>query len=274
VGEKLALDFASGVEIILQAELSLAGFLVETRVLEGHGDVRSQLGEHPLIFRSEGVRLDALEIENANKAILEEKRNHEFGASVEAGIAPDVACVGKDVVHTHGAALGSGGSGEAAAERQAQEGGDSVLIAHAKDTFEKLRRLIPEHDSEHVVIDEALDTLGDTAQEFFAVEDGGQLPTDVVEKAESLGLFGISGKQTLRDRVNVAQKSVRSQFGNVFHHERPTKTLLLDVTQTNRFQKPDEAMGLMSGCNGAAWILLTEPRAKTRLFSEGESESV
>ena len=94
---------------------------------------------------------------------------------------------------------------------------DGVLVAHGEDAFEELGLFVPQHNAEDVVIDKALDVLGDAAEEFFAVEDRGQFAADLVEEYERLGLLGVGSDEALRDGIGVADHRKGSEFGVIFH---------------------------------------------------------
>ena len=74
-GKELALDFAGGIEIALQAALVFSSLFVEARVFESDRDVGTQGGKHAFVFGGKGMRYGALKIENADEALLEEQGN-------------------------------------------------------------------------------------------------------------------------------------------------------------------------------------------------------
>src|SRR5580700_12139291 len=84
MGKELALDFASRVEIILETKFILTRFLVKPRVFQCHRNEGRQSRKHALVFRREGVRLRAFKVEHADQAVLQEKRNDEFGPRINA----------------------------------------------------------------------------------------------------------------------------------------------------------------------------------------------
>ena len=94
---------------------------------------------------------------------------------------------------------------------------DGILVAHGKSTFEELGLFVPEHDAEDVIVDDFLDALGDAAQEFFAVQNGGELAAHFVEEQEGLGLFRMRGEKALRHWIGIAEEGKSSEFRDVFH---------------------------------------------------------
>ena len=54
--------------------------LVETRVLDGDGDLRGHRGEHALVLFVEEAGAGVFQIEHADDAALIEERNHHLGA--------------------------------------------------------------------------------------------------------------------------------------------------------------------------------------------------
>ena len=77
---------------------------------------------------------------------------------------------------------------------------------HGENAFEKLAGLVPEHHGEDVIVHDALDVLRDAAEEFFAVEDGGQLAADFVEQLETRGLVGFRVHQSGSERIDVTER--------------------------------------------------------------------
>src|SRR6266850_4279327 len=216
-GKELALDFPGAVHFVPEPPFTLPRLFVEARVLERDGNVRAQGDEHTLVLCSEGVRDGAFQIENADEPVLQEKRNNEFGASFHAAFAANVAGIIGDVIDAEDAALAGSSPGEALMKRELRASRDGILVAHGKSTLEELSLFIPEHDAEDVIIDDFLDALGHAAQEFFAVQNGGELAAHLVEEQEGLGLFRMRGEKTLRHRIGIAEKGKSSKFRDVFH---------------------------------------------------------
>jgi len=70
VGQKLALDFARGVQIVLQALLAIAGLFEKAGIFERDGDIGAEDSQHAFVLGGEGVEVCAFEIENADESIL------------------------------------------------------------------------------------------------------------------------------------------------------------------------------------------------------------
>jgi hypothetical protein len=114
-------------------------------------------------------------------------------------------------VDAQNAALTGGSPGEALVKREAGAQGNGVFAAHGKGGLQKLRLLVPEHDAEHVVVDNFPDALGNAAKKFLTVENGGQLAADFVKQGKGFRLLGVGDKQTLGNRVGIAQQSKRPE---------------------------------------------------------------
>src|SRR5713226_893117 len=185
VGKKIvevAAQFARGGKILVEAALSLPGLFVEAGVFKGDGYVGGERGEHAFVLGGERMRLRTFQIQDADQAILHQKRNDEFRANGDASLdfAGEEARIGERVGDAHGAAFGSGGAGESLMEGNAHARGNGVAIAHDEGALEMLRLFIPQHDAENVIVDEFLDALRDAAQKLFAVENGSDLAADFV----------------------------------------------------------------------------------------------
>ena len=219
-GEKLALNFASGVQVREQALLVFAGFLVEAAVFQSDRNVGAESGEHTLVLGGKGMRLNAFEVENADQAVAQQERDNQFrangnGIGGTAAIA-DIAGIQTDVTDAQGAALAGGRAGDAFVERDAKARGDGVFVVHGEDAFEKLGLLVPEHDGEKVVVDELLDAFGDAAEKLFAVENGRKLAADVVKERKCFGLFRMGSEQAFGDVFGVAENET-AEFGEIVH---------------------------------------------------------
>src|SRR5205807_8811410 len=106
------------------------------------------------MFHGEGMRAGALEVENADQAVLHEQRHNDFRARVNTGFAADVAGIFTDVVDAQDAALSGSRTRKAFVKRDARACGQGVARAHREDGFKKLRLLVPKHDAEHIVVDD------------------------------------------------------------------------------------------------------------------------
>ncbi len=92
----------------------------------------------------------------------------------------DVTRILRDVVDSQDAAFARSRSGEPFVQRNAHARGNGIAAAHGENAFQMLRLFVPEHDAENVILHDFLDALGDTAKEFFAVQDGCDLAADFV----------------------------------------------------------------------------------------------
>ena len=68
-----------------------------------------------------------------------------------------------------------------------------------------------------MVVDELLDALRDAAEEFFAIEDGGEFAADLVEHGKRGGLLRVGHEQARRDGIGVADHWKWKAFRLVIH---------------------------------------------------------
>src|SRR5712672_2562978 len=181
VWQQLHLDFPCGIEVVAKPPLILASFLIETGIFKRDGHIAAESCEHPLMFQRKGMWLLAFQIEQADEAVLHEKRYDDFGTSFHAGITADVARIVCDVADAQDAPFSGGGSGETFMQRDPQACRNGIAATHRENTFQMLRLFVPEHDAENVILDDFLDALSDAAEELFAVENGSHLSADLVE---------------------------------------------------------------------------------------------
>src|SRR6202012_1524128 len=117
-GKETKLDFAGHCDVALKLLLLPADCLIETRVLNGDGDLRGQRGEDALMFFIEEAGARVLEIEHADDAALV-KEGHDHlraGFRIHFDIALIFAYIGH-IDHAplaHGCADQAAGDGEAA----------------------------------------------------------------------------------------------------------------------------------------------------------------
>jgi hypothetical protein len=102
-----------------------------------------------------------------------------------------------------------------------------------------LGAFVPEHDRENVVVDELFDALGDAAKELVAVEDGGELAADVVEKREGIGLLRMGIEERLGDGIGVPVKREGGDFGEFV--QEPGSLKFHSTFDAGRYKKGTEA---------------------------------
>jgi hypothetical protein len=124
------------------------------------------------------------------------------------------------VVHADGAALCNSRAGNTLAKGHIQSRGNGVFVTHGKDAFELLNRLVPEHDREDVVVDQLFHAFGDAAQQFRAVENGGDLVADLVEQRERLSLLRLLHKEGRRNGIRVTEERKRNKLSGLVHGKR------------------------------------------------------
>src|SRR5437667_11283178 len=186
------------------------------------------------MFHGEGMRAGALEVENADQAVLHEQRHNDFRARVNTGFAADVAGIFTDVVDAQDAALSGSRTRKAFVKRDARACGQGVARAHREDGFKKLRLLVPKHDAEHIVVDDFFDALGDAPQKLFAVENGGQRAAHIVKERQRLSLLGEVYKKTRRNSIRISEQGEWTKLSEIVNG-RNTSTLSI-LTRCQKFR--------------------------------------
>src|SRR5262249_11255444 len=153
----------------------------------------------------------------SDQAIPQKQGNDKLRADALARLTIDVTRIQTNVGNRHCSPCRRGSARDSFAKRNAKARNDCVLVVLGKDAFEVLRRFIPKHYRENFIIHELFNVLRDAVKERFTVENGRQLPADVVEKRESLCLFRKSKKKGLRDRVGFAFEGKGCEFCGLFH---------------------------------------------------------
>ncbi len=178
------------------------------------------------MFQGERVKLRALEIENANQAVLHEQRHDQLGTSFQASAAANVTRVARDVIDAQDTPLARSRSGESLVQRDAQARGNRITAAHGENALQMLGLLVPQHDAEDVILDDFLDAFGDAAKELLAVKDGSDFAADFVKQGEGIGLVRVRKDHALRDGVRVTQQGKGADFREVFDHGRGAPPVL------------------------------------------------
>jgi hypothetical protein len=80
-----------------------------------------------------------------------------------------------------------------------------------------------------LIVDELLEALGDAAKKFVAVEDRGDLATDVIEQAESVSLLQVGDKEARWDGIGVAYHGEWGEFSSFVHHKEYTRGPWTDI---------------------------------------------
>ena len=179
------LDVPRDAQLAREAHVVLAQLGDEARVLDGARHLARERHEHLHVLLGEAVERRRLEVEDADDAVLVHERHHELGARLRH--EAHVARVLLHVAHEHGLAAADGRAAQALADRQ------PALLApgaevHGLAQDELLPLLVEEQDPEHLVVDHALDDLGEPLQEDVEVEDRRRLLADLVERREEAGV--------------------------------------------------------------------------------------
>ncbi len=189
--EQAKLHFASHGDIFLKLALLAVNGLIETRILDGDGDLRGQRGQHALVLFIEEVGTSVFEIEHADDAALVEERDDELRAGL--GVHGQIARIFVDIGDVDGTPLADRCADNAARNGNAANGRVDVAEAPGVTGDQHVAFFIEQHDGEHLVIDEAAEELADALEERIELEDGGELDGDFIEDFESLRLAGDAG---------------------------------------------------------------------------------
>ena len=207
------------------------GLFVQARIFQGDSEKRRESGEHAFVFGGKGVRLCAFEVHDADKAVLAQEGDDEFGTGVDAGFATNVARIGEDVVDAHGGALASGRTSQPFVEAHTETRRKGLFIAIGKDGLEQLRIFVPDHHAEDFVVDEAFDPFGDGAKQNGVADVGREVAADILQEGEGSGLFGGTDEQGGRQGVGVPEGAEELAFGDVIHDLAVCPNYLFDAIE-------------------------------------------
>ena len=136
---------------LLQPRLVRAQLLVQPRVLDRHRRLAGEQRQDLDVALAERVELRALEIDDADAAILDEHRDRELGAHV--GHDLDVARILRDVRHEHRLAMERRVADDALAEPDARH--VALLAEVQRDLDLELAGVVEQQDAERAVVDRA-----------------------------------------------------------------------------------------------------------------------
>ena len=160
--------------------------------------------------RGEGAELRALEIEDADAAVLDEQRDHQLRPHVvDHG---DVTRVGRDVVDEHDFLVQRRVADQPAADVDRQH---VRLLAVLQRHFrlQLLRRVVDEQDAEGAVVDHPPGEHRDAAQELVEVENRRDLARDLGQSFERRGVFALALEQAgVGDRLGDVDAELRQDF--------------------------------------------------------------
>src|SRR5205085_1191800 len=162
----------------------------------------------------------ALQIEHADQPVLQEQRNHQFGAHHLAGVARDIARVQANVIEPNRLTSRGGVAGNSAVQWNAEARRDGIFVVHCENAFEQLCFLVPQHYREHVIVDDLFYAFGDTPEELFAIENGSEFAADVIEQAKRLRLIRESSDQRLRNGIRLHLRRKRSELRELVHRSK------------------------------------------------------
>ena len=154
---------------------------IEPRVLDRHRHLARERGQHLQVLLGEAVEHRGLEVEHADHPVLVHQRHHQLGAGLRD--EAHVARVLPDVAHEDRLAAAHRRPAQALGHRDA-----AALLAGPEVDGLAQHQLVPllvqQQDAEHLVVDHALDDLGQPPQQLVEVEDRGGLLADLVERRE------------------------------------------------------------------------------------------
>ncbi len=149
----------------------LAGDLgVEPGVLYADGNARSEQCEQVLVLFGEGAGLGGFDIEDADHLVFRDQRHGEFGA--DAGYGVDEVLLRRYVVDQHGFATKDGLSGNALTDLDANALGDLGRMPDLEADAQFLGLFVEQQDGEDLVVEKALQHLGDALEKRVQVQRG------------------------------------------------------------------------------------------------------
>ena len=184
------------------------------------------------MFFRKRIRISAFQIENADESIPEQQRNHEFRAHDHIGFHLHEARIVQCVGDANRAAFARRSSGDSVMQRKAKARRNRVAVAQTENAFEKLRVFVPQHHAEKMIVNDFFDALRDATQQFFAIENGREFATDVVQQRERACRFRHGQNQVRGYRISVFPERECSEFGRIVHtkvYVSLTTLYLLDV---------------------------------------------
>ena len=185
LGEERVLDVPRDPQLAREAHVVLPQLGDEPRVLDRTRHLARERDEHLHVLLGEAVERRRLEVEDADDPVLVHERDDELGARLRH--EAEVARVLLHVAHEHRLTRADGRAAQALADRQpALLAAGTEVDGLAQD--ELLPLLVEEQDPERLVVDHALDDLGEPLQEDVEVEDRRRLLADLVEAREEAGV--------------------------------------------------------------------------------------
>src|SRR5690348_7331792 len=139
------------------------------------------------MIRRKIIQLRTFQIQNADDAVLEEKRNRKLRTRLR--IDGDVARIEGHVWHNDGAAQSGRRADDAFVRRYNRALHDVLPEFHVKAMAKNTFRLVVKQDAENLVVDDALDHFGRAAQDAFDVKNGIGFARDFIEEKERIRLM-------------------------------------------------------------------------------------
>src|SRR5208283_372229 len=191
MGQQAELQLAGESEVALQALFLAGDFFIEPGVFDGDGELGSERRESALVIFREIVAAGVLEIEHADDFLLVDKWDGQLGASFR--INRDVARILGDIGHQDCLFRLRGIADHTEAEPDVMLEVHSLLKALRKTVLKFFSGRVEQQDAEHLVIDEALQYLGDALEQFVKVENRTEFARDFVEQGQGARLAADAG---------------------------------------------------------------------------------
>ena len=134
----------------------------------------------------EVIQLGALEIQHADHLSLVDHRDGEFGAGF--GIGHQIARIGRHIGYQNRFTRRCRRPNDTFACCRAQFSLDSLAMLNIETMAKDLLLLVIQHDAQNLVINHALDQFGGATEQGLHIEDGADLPANLVQDQQGFSL--------------------------------------------------------------------------------------
>ena len=190
---------------LLEPDLIGAHLLVESGVFDRHRRLARQQAQDLDVPLAERIELRALQIDDADAAILEQERNRELGLHVRHQL--DVARVARHVGDEYRFLVERGVADEPFAEAHAWDL-DFLTVLDGEAHLE-LVGLVQQQDAEGPIVDELFGQLRDAREQLVEIEHRRDLARDLGKRLEGLGVAAAMLEQP---RVDERDRDVRGKL--------------------------------------------------------------
>ncbi len=195
------LDALREAHFLLEPLLRRSNFFVQPGVLDRDGGLAGEQRQDLDVALAEGVELRALEIDDADAAVLEQERNRQLRSHI--GHQVDVPGILRHVGREHDFLVQRGIADQALAERHARH--FDLLAVLDRQLHLQLVVVVHEQDPERAVVDDPLGELRDADEQLVDVEHRRHFVADLGERLERLRV----------ETAALEQAGVHQRHGNV-----------------------------------------------------------